>query len=123
MDSQREKYITATKELVETLSRVVENMNKRLSQVGVASQLTAMMTQGKSLHSMTDPIWNGYWKWMNAVGATTRQEMEELQKSFGDSDKDVLKCTQELQAVEDKFGELAAQLNAMLQKEEDKVQK
>ena len=60
---------------------------------------------------------------MNAVGATTRQEMEELQKSFGDSDKDVSKCMQELQAVEDKFGELAAQLNAMLQKEEGKVQK
>ena len=120
MDSQREKYIAATKELVETLSRSFENTNKRLSQMGEASQLTAMIAQGKGLGNMTYPIWDGYWKWMNDVGATTRKEVEELQKSFGD-DKDVLKCTEELRAVEDKFGEMGTKVNAVLQKEEDKV--
>ena len=121
MDSHREKYIAATKELVETLSRSFEDANKWLSQVGEASQVTAMMVaQGNGLRKMMTPIWNGYWKWMNDVGATTRREVEEFQKSFG-ANKDVLKCTEELKAVEDKFGELGTKVNAVLQKEEDKV--
>ena len=61
-----------------------------------------------------------YWKWLHTVGVSTRNELEEVKKSFGD-DKDVMKCTQELYAAETQFGEMLAKLNAAVQKEEDKV--
>ena len=74
----------------------------------------------KGMKAMTEPIWSAYWKWLNALGTTTRQEMAAIQKSFGD-DEDVLKCTEELCAAEVGFRGVAAQLNTALQKEEDKV--
>ena len=46
--------------------------------------------------------------------------MEEIQKSFGD-DEDVLRCTEELHAAERGFREIAAQLESIVQIEEDKV--
>ena len=75
---------------------------------------------GKGTKRMAEPIWSAYWEWLNALGVETRQEMEEIQKSFGD-DKDVLKCTEELHAAEAGFHEMAGRLNAALQKQEDKV--
>ena len=118
MDSQKEKFITATKELVGTVTKVVENVKKRFSQMGAGPQFTMMAAKG--LRNMVNPIWTGYWKYLDAVRVNTKQEVEELQKSFGD-DKDVLKCVEELHAAEAQFGGLAAQLNAVIQKEEDKV--
>lgn len=119
MDSQRDKYIAATKELAETLARVVENAKKRFSQMPPGSSQFAMMVS-KGMKGMADPMWSAYWKWLNALGVTTRQEMEEIQKSFGD-DKDVLQCTEELHTAETGFRGVIAQLNTALQKEEDKV--
>ena len=118
-DSQREKYVTATTELAETLSRLVENAKKRFSQMSPGSSQFAMMVS-KWMKDMADPIWSAYWKWLNALGITTRQEMEEIQNSFGD-DKDVIKCTEELHAAEAGFRGVAAQLNTALQKGENKV--
>ena len=118
--SQREKYIDATKELAESLAKVVESVKERFGpemQLG-SSQAYMMVSEG--MKGMTLPIWTAYWKWMNDIGATTRQEVEELQKSFGD-DKDVLKCTEELHAIEAGFREIIIQLHHDLQKEEDKV--
>ena len=118
-DSQREKYVAATTELAETLSRVVENAKKRFSQMPPGSSQFAMMVS-KWMKDMADPIWSAYWKWLNVLGIKTRQEMEEIQKTFGD-DKDVVKCTEELHAAEAEFRGVAAQLNTALQKGEDKV--
>ena len=118
-DSQREKYIAATTELAETLSRLLENAKKRFSQMPPgSSQFGTMVSKG--IKGMSDPLWSAYWKWLNALGVTTQQEMEEIQKSFGD-DKDVVKCTEELHAAEAGFHGYAAQLDTALQKEEDKV--
>lgn len=119
MDSQREKYIAATKELAESLAKVVENAKKRFSQMPMGSSMFSMM-MSKGMKRMAEPIWTAYWKWLNALGVATRQEMEELQKSFGD-DEDVSKCTEELHAAETGFHEIAAKLNTALQKQEDKV--
>ena len=46
--------------------------------------------------------------------------MEQLWSSFGD-DEEVLKCVEELRAIESKYNELTAQADADVQKEEDKV--
>jgi hypothetical protein len=120
-DSQRDKYIAATKELVETLGGLVESVKERFSQLLVpGSSQFSMIGITKGMMSIADPLWTAYWKWLNALGAKTRQEMEEIQKSFGD-DKDILKCTEELHATEAGFREIAAQLDGIVQKEEDKV--
>ena len=118
MATQREKFVVATKELVDSVTKVLENVNKRFGQIGASQFVTAIA--GKGIHNVVDPLWTGYWKWLSAVGVTTREEMEELQKSFGD-DKEVLKCTEELHTVEIQFAEFMAKLNAVVQKEEDKV--
>ena len=119
-DSKREKYIAATEELAQALGRMVENAKKMFGQMPPpgSSQFFAMTSEG--IKGMAEPLWTAYWKWMNDVGATTRQEVEELQKSFGD-DKDVLKCTEELHAAEAGFRGLITQLDTVVQKEEDKV--
>ena len=119
MDDQREIYITATKKLAGTLGKLVENAKKKFSLMPMGSSMfTSMM--GKGIKGMAEPIWSAYWEWLNALGVETRQEMEEVQKSFGD-DKDVLKCTEELHAAEAGFYEIAGRLNTALQKQEDKV--
>ena len=60
-------------------------------------QLAIMVSKG--MKDMAEPIWSAYWKWLNVLRVTTRQEMEAIQKRFGD-DKDVLKRTEELQRIE-----------------------
>ena len=121
MDSKREKYIAATKELAETLAKTVENAKKRFSQMPtVGSSPHSAVMVAKGMRGAAESIWTAYWKWMSSIGAATRQEVDELQKSFGD-DKDVLKCTEELHAAEAGFRGVAAQINTALQKEEDKV--
>ena len=120
-DCQRDKYIAATKELAETLGRLVEGAKERLSQLVVpGSSQFSMVEISKGIIGMAEPLWTAYWEWLNALGATTRKKMEEIQKSFGD-DKDVLKCTEELHAAEAGFREIAAQLDSVVQIEEDKV--
>ena len=119
MDSQREKYIAATKELADSIGKVAENSKKKISHMPLGSSMVSMM-MSKGSKRMAEPIWSAYFKWLNTVGVETRQEMEELQKSFGD-DKDILKCTEELHAAEAGIREIGAQLNTALQKQEDKV--
>jgi hypothetical protein len=120
--SQREKYITATKKLAGTLGKLVENAKKKFSLMPMESSMsTTMMEKGmKRMPGIGEPVWTAYWEWLNALGVETRQEMEEIQKNFGD-DKDVLKCMEELHEAEAGFYEMAGQLNAALQKQEDKV--
>ena len=119
--SQRDKYIAATKELAETLGRLVEGAKERFSQLMVpGSSQFSMIGISKGIIGMAEPLWTAYWNWLNALGVTTRKKMEEIQKSFGD-DKDVLKCMEELHSAEAGFREIAAQLDSIVQIEEDKV--
>ena len=117
-DSQREKFVVATKELVSTLNGVVEDATKKFSQMEGLQIPKIMSTKG--YERMIRPTMTAYWKWLQAVGVSTRNELEEVKKSFGD-DKDVLECMQELHATETQFSELRAKLDAVVQKEEDKV--
>ena len=120
-DSQRDKYIAATKELAETLGRLVEGAKERFSQLLVpGSSQFSMVEISKGIMDMGEPLWSAYCKWLTALRVETRKEMEEIQKSFGD-DKDVLKCTEELHAAEAGFREIAAQIDSIVQIEEDKV--
>ena len=120
MDSQREKYITATKGLVDALKRETEDARQRFSQLG-GLQLSKIMTTtiAEGVHLFL-PTVAAYLKWLETVGVSTRKEMEELKKSFGD-DEDVLKCAEELLAAETQFVELGAKFNEVVQEEEDKV--
>ena len=119
LDPQREKFIVATKELVDTLNGVVEESTKKFSQMG-EHQIPKMMSTMAANEKIFRPTMAAYLKWLNTVGVSTRNELEEVKKGYGD-DKDVLKCVQELNAVETQFGELATKLDAVMQKEEDKV--
>ena len=125
MDSQRDKFIAATKELVETLTRVVEVGRKEFRRIG-GHQFSFIVPpshsaeDAKGIRQIIEPTWNGYWKWLKTVGVSTRSEMEELWNSFGD-DKDVLGCVEQLHAVEVQYNELTAEADADVQKEEDKV--
>ena len=122
MDSQREKYIAATRGLVDILKRETEYARQRFSQLGglqVSQMMSNIVAEGAHIFR---PTVTGYLKWLETVGVSTRKEMEELKKSFGD-DKDVLKCWEELLAAETQFVELGAKFNKVVQEEEDKVSK
>ena len=119
MDSQRETFVTATRELVDTLTGVVENAEKKFSQFGAMGLMLPQMMSTRVRH-MFEPTTTAYWKWLEAVGVSTRKEAEALQQSFVD-DEGALKCMQDLTAVESRFRELSSKMNAGVQKEEDKV--
>ena len=123
MELQREKFIRATKKLVDTLTRVVEAGRKEFTRIGGVqfSLIIPDSADAKGIRQIIEPTWTGYWKWLEEVGVSTRSEMEQLWSSFGD-DKEVLKCVEELIAAESKYNELTAQANVDVQKEEDKVQ-
>ena len=125
MESQREKFITATKLLVDTLTRVVEAGRKEFTQIGGLQfssivPHTSNATEAKGIRQIMEPTWTGYWKWFETVGVSTRNEMEQLWNSFG-NDKDVLKSVEQLHAAESKYNELTAEADVDVQKEEDKV--
>lgn len=122
MDVQREKFITATTELVETLTKVVESGRKEFSQIGGVqfSMIVPCAPEAKGIRQIILPSASGYWKWLEAVGVSTKKEMEKLWSSFGD-DKEVLKCVKELHAIELQYDELTAEADVDVQKEEDKV--
>ena len=122
MESDREKFISATKKLVATLSRVVEAGRKEFTQIGGVqfSFIIPDQTDAKGIRQIVEPTWTGYWKWLEETGVSTRSEMEQLWSSFGD-DEEVLKCVEELRTIESKYNELTAQADADVQKEEDKV--
>ena len=119
---QREKFISATKKLVDTLTRVVEAGRKEFTQIGgLQFSLIIPNTPGtKGIRQIIEPTWTGYWKWLEEVGVSTRNEMEQLWSSFGD-DQEVLRCVEQLHAAESKYNELTAQADTDVQKEEDKV--
>ena len=124
MELQRERFITATKQLVDTLTRVVEAGRKEFTQIG-GLQFSSIIPHTPSatearIRQIIEPTWTGYWKWFETVGVSTRSEMEQLWNSFGD-DKDVLKCVEHLHAAESKYNELTAEADIDVQKEEDKV--
>lgn len=122
MELQREKFISATKKLVDTLTRVTEVGRKEFSQIG-GFQFSFIIpdTPGtKGIRQIIEPTWTGYWKWFEEVGVSTRNEMEQLWSGFRD-DKEVLKCVEQLHAAESKYNELTAQVDVDVQKEEDKV--
>ena len=122
MDARREKFITATKELVDTLNRVVEAGRKEFERVGGMqfSLIAPSAADAKGIRQIILPTWTGYWKWLNTVGVSTRNEMEQLWKSFGD-DKDILKCVEQLHSAEKRYNELTAEADADVQNNEDKV--
>jgi hypothetical protein len=122
MELQREKFISATKKLVDTLTRVVEAGRKEFTQIGGVqfSFIIPDSADAKGIRQIIQPTWTGYWKWLEQVGVRTRSEMEQLWSSFGD-DEEVLKCVEELREVESKYNELTAQADVNVQKEEDKV--
>ena len=122
MEFQRETFISSTKKLVDTLTRVVEAGRKEFTQIGGLqfSYIIPDNADAKGIRQIMEPTWTGYWKWLEEVGVSTRNEMEQLWSSFGD-DKEVLKCVEELHAAESKYNELTAQADVEVQKEEDKV--
>ena len=122
MELQREKFISATKELVDTLTRVVEAGRKEFTQIGGLqfSYFIPDSADAKGIRQIIKPTWTGYWKWLEEVGVSTRNEMEYLWSSFG-NDEEVQKCVEELLAAESKYNELTAQADVDVQKEEDKV--
>ena len=126
MDLQREKFIAATKELVETLTRVVEAGRKEFSRIGgyhfsFIVPPSHSTQEAKGIRQIMEPTWKGYWKWFKTVGVSSRSEMEQLWNSFGTDDKDVLGCVEQLHAAEAQYNELTAEADADVQKEEDKV--
>ena len=122
MELERDKFIAATKELVETLTKVVEAGRKEFNQIGgfQFSLIVPNSPGAKGIRQIMGPTCNGYYKWLKTVGVGTRKEMEELWSSFGE-DKDVLDCIENLHAAEAKYNELTAQADADVQREEDKV--
>ena len=122
MELQREKFISATKKLVDTLTRVVEAGRKEFTQIGGLqfSYIIPDSADAKGIRQIIEPTWTGYWKWLEEVGVSTRNEMEHLWSSFG-NDEEVQKCVEELLAAESKYNELTAQADVDVQKEEDKV--
>ena len=122
MELQKEKFISATKKLVATLTRVVEAGRKEFTQIGGVqfSFIIPEQADAKGIRQIMEPTWTGYWKWLEESGVSTRKEIEQLWSSFGD-DEEVLKCVNELHAAESKYNELTAQADADVQKEEDKV--
>ena len=121
-DSRKEKYVTETRKVVAAMTKMVETAEKRFSILEGASKLlpARMMASKAGSKNMAEPLWNSYYEWMTSVGVSSKKEMEELQKSFGDN-QDALKCTKELHAVEAQFTEMMSRMNAMVQKGEDRV--
>ena len=122
MELQREKFISATKKLVDTLTRVVEAGRKEFTRIGGLqfSFIIPDSADAKGIRQIIEPTWTGYWKWFEEVGVSTRNEMEQLWSSFGD-DKEVLKYVEELHVAESKYNELTSQVDVDVQMEEDKV--
>ena len=122
MELQRERFISATKKLVDTLTRVVEAGRKEFTRIGGLqfSFITPDSADAKGIRQIIEPTWTGYWKWFEEVEVSTRNEMEQLWSSFSD-DKEVLECVEELHAAESKYNELTAQVDVDVQKKEDKV--
>ena len=122
MDARREKFITSTKELVDTLTRVVEAGRKEFERVGGVqfSRTAPSAADVKGILEIIKPTCTGYWKWLETVGVGTRSEMEQLWKSFGD-DQDILNIVEQLRAAEKRFNELTAEADADVQSNEDKV--
>ena len=106
MESDREKFISATKKLVATLTRVVEAGRKEFTQIGGVqfSFIIPDQTDAKGIRQIVEPTWTGYWKWLEETGVSTRSGMEQLWSSFGD-DEEVLKCVEELRTIESKYNE------------------
>ena len=122
MDARREKFITATEELVDTLTSVVKAGRKELERVGGLqfSLISPIAADAKGIRQLIRPPSVGYWKWFNTVGVSTRSEMEQLWKSFGD-EQDILKIVEQLRAAEKRFNELIEEADADVQRNEDKV--
>ena len=122
MDSRRDKFIVATNQLVDTLKKTIENAKKIFSSRAAGegpSQPGPMFKNAAP--SLGEPTWTAYWEWMKVIGVSSKQEVEELKASFDKDDKELSKCIEELNAVEEQFGKLASMLNAIIQKKEDKV--
>jgi len=100
----------------------VEAGRKEFTQIGGVqfSYIIPDIADVKGIRQIIEPTWTGYWKWLEEVGVSDRNEMEQLWNSFGDDDV-VLKCVEELRAAESKYNELTAQANIDVQKEEDKI--
>ena len=122
MDARREKFITATEELVDTLTSVVKAGRKELERVGGLqfSLISPIAADAKGIRQLIRPPSVGYWKWFNTVGVSTRSEMEQLWKSFGD-DQGILKCVEQLHAAEKRYNELTVEADVDIQSNEDKV--
>ena len=126
MDSQRETFIVATKQLVDILNRTIDNAKKMFSQATASEgfqpfNLASREQAPKAVPNIGEPTWTAYWEWMKAIGVSSKQEVEELTAKFPKDDKELSKCMDELNAAEARFSELAAMLNAIIQKKEDKV--
>ena len=118
----RDRVVTATKELVDILTRVVEDGRKEFERVGGLqfALKNPSVPDAKGIGQIIVPTFTGYWKWLNSVGVSTRSEMEQLWKSFGD-EQDILKIVEQLRAAEKRFNELIEEADADVQRNEDKV--
>ena len=120
METDKSRVLTATKQLMDTLSSVIDKCAKEVEQDGAIKFSHNSGRPDKGIRQATMPVAELYVDWLTAVGVKTRKEMDELLASFSD-DSEMLKCAEDLQKVEQRFDALTKQVNVVVQQEEDTV--